>query len=218
MTDTLTAIESDDFWARVRAALAAIQPARKERVPAYGHSAIAQLMASKPQTGTRIDHEIEQAWADSADEQVPMSLVIVEIDRMSDYFTAYGKDANDACVRAVMQTIANALPRDEHMCLRMGGHRFVIALPDMPLKAAKSNAAKIAKAVRKLGRAHKESHAGIVTASVGFAVVDPEGDYDKGLFTAAMGALKKAQRKGLGRMHGVDLRPAQERRRRKLAA
>lgn len=218
MTDSVIGTDGDHFWGRVRAALSVLSPANRERAPAYGQSAITRYIDKKPKLGARIEEELEQGWANAAQARVSMSLLVIEIDRMSEHFTAYGRMGNDDCLRSVMQTIANALPRDEDMCLRMGSHTFVVALPDVPVLQAKASAKKIAHAIRKLGLAHKESHAGIVTVSMGLAVINPGGAYDKKFFEAAAGALKKAQRKGLGRLHSVDLRPAQERRRKKLAA
>ena len=78
---------------------------------------------------------------------------------------------------------------------------------------ARACAAKITEAVRQLNLPHKESHAGIVTVSMGLAVSNPQGGYDRRFFETAAEALKKAQRKGLGRIEAVDLRPAQERKR-----
>ncbi|MEO5613813.1 MAG: hypothetical protein ABIR04_02655, partial [Cypionkella sp.] len=72
---------------------------------------------------------------------------------------------------------------------------------------------KIALAVRDLGLAHKESHAGLVTIGIGLAVSNPRGHFDRKFFETAAEALKKAQRRGLNRIEAVDLRPAQERKR-----
>ena len=218
MSDTAAGNDGDHFWARVRSALTVLNPVNREPVPAYGQAAIARRIGIKPRLGSRIEEELEQGWADCARARVSMSLLVIEIDRMREHFTAYGKDGNDDCLRAVMQTIADALPRDGDVCLRMGSHTFIVALPDVPVLLAKVSAKKIAQAIRKLGLAHKESHAGIVTLSMGLAVVNPAGAYDKRFFEAAAVALKKAQRKGLGRLHSVDLRPAQERRRNAVAA
>jgi PleD family two-component response regulator len=91
-------------------------------------------------------------------------------------------------------------------------------LPDLPALMARATAAKIADAIRRLAMSHKESHAGIVTLSMGLAVTNPRGGYDRKFFEAGAEALKKAQRKGMGRMEGVDLRPALERKRKPRAA
>jgi diguanylate cyclase (GGDEF)-like protein len=213
MSDTAIAKETaDSFWTRVRSALG-VRPAQKEKVPAYGQAAIARSLGLRPKLGARIEEELAAGWNHAAARRVSMSLLVVEVDRVSDYFTAYGKTGTDACVLAVMRAVTEALPRGGDTCLRLGRATFVIVLPDLPLLMARASAAKINDAVRQLGLPHKESHAGTVTVSMGLAVGNPEGGYDKRFFETAAEALKKAQRKGLGRIEAVDLRPAQERKR-----
>lgn len=213
MTDTTIAKDSHDtFWSRVREALGGSR-ATRERVPAYGQAAIARSIGMKPRLGARIEEELALGWSHATARRVSMSLLVVEIDGMTDYFSAYGKTATDDCVLAVMRAVTDMLPRPGDTCLRLGRATFVIVLPDLPILMARACAARITDAVRQLGLPHKESHAGIVTVSMGLAVSNPQGDYDKRFFETAAGALKKAQRKGLGRIEAVDLRPAQERKR-----
>ncbi|MFK4812763.1 diguanylate cyclase domain-containing protein [Devosia sp. ZW T5_3] len=214
MTDVVIAKDSaEHFWGRVRTALGALRPVRQERGPAYGQAAIARQIGMKPKLGARIEEELTRAWEGSAEAGVSMSLLVIEIDRYREYFGCYGKGATDDCVMTVMQTIADALPHDDDTCLRMGRATFVVALPDMPALMARTLAQKISKAIRGQGLAHKESHAGTVTVSVGLAVTNPQGAFDRTFFEAGAQALKKAQRKGMGRLEVVDLRPAQEQRR-----
>lgn len=218
MTDSAIAKESaETFWTRVRLALGALRPVHKERTPAYGQAAIARSIGIKPRLGARIEEELIAGWTNAAARRVSMSLLVIEIDRMADYFTAYGKGEADDCVLAVMRAVTEALPREGDVCLRMGRSTFVIALPDLPVLMARACASKITEAVRQLNLPHKESHAGIVSVSMGLAVTNPRGGYDKKFFETAAEALKKAQRKGLGRLQSVDLRPAQERKRKKAA-
>src|SRR5215217_5427843 len=214
MTETATAKDhSEPFWTRVRAALGVMRPVRQERAPAYGQAAMARTIGMKPKLGARIDDELSQGWSHAAARRVSMSLLVIEIDRFADYFTGYGRSQTDECLMAVMQSITDALPREGDTCLRLGRATFVMVLPDLPALMARATAAKIAETIRALALPHKESHAGIVTVSMGLAVTNPQGNYDKKFFEAAAEALKKAQRKGMGRMEGVDLRPALERRR-----
>ena len=214
MTDAVIAKDSaEHFWGRVRTALGALRPVRQERGPAYGQAAIARQIGMKPKLGARIEEELTKAWEASAEAGVSMSLLVIEIDRYREYFACYGKGATDDCVMTVMQTIADALPHDDDTCLRMGRATFVVALPDMPVLMARTLAQKITKAIRGQGLAHKESHAGTVTVSVGLAVTNPQDAFDRTFFEAGAQALKKVQRKGMGRLEVVDLRPAQEQRR-----
>ena len=215
MTDTAIAKDQNEpFWTRVRAALGMMRPVAQERMPAYGQAAIARSIGMKPKLGVRIEEELAQGWTHAAARHVSLSLLVIEIDRFADYFTAYGKGEADHCLLAVMQAITAALPREGDTCLRLGQAGFVIVLSDMPALMARATAGKIAEAVRHLSLAHKESHAGIVTLSMGLAVTNPRGGYDRKFFEAGAEALKKAQRRGMGRIEGVDLRPAQERKRR----
>lgn len=214
MTDLASDRQGDDFWGRVRLALGALRPTGDDRVPAYGQPALAR---PKPELNPRIEEELSESWAKAGARKVPMSLLVIEIDRMDELFSCYGRDGSDHCVRLVMQAIADALPRDGDLCLRMGQGRFVVALPDLPLLVARSSAGHIREAVRKLNLAHKESHAGIVTVSMGLAATQPAGEYDQTLFQTAAAALKKAQRKGLGRLQAVDLCPTQKGRRKAAA-
>ena len=214
MTDAAIAKDNaDHFWTRVRTALGALRPVRQERGPAYGQAAIARQIGVRPKLGARIEEELIAAWDQSAAGKVSMSLLVIEIDRYREYFNAYGKGATDDCVMTIMQTIADALPHDDDTCLRLGRATFVVALPDVPVLMAKALAQTIFKAVRGQGLAHKESHAGTVTVSIGLAVANPDGGFDRKFFEAGAEALKRAQRKGMGRLEIAVLRPAQERKR-----
>lgn len=213
MTDIATIKAGNDpFWTRVRIALTGMRP-DQERAPAYGQAAIARSIGIKPRLGVRIEEELAGAWLRSGERKVSLSLLVIELDRFKEYFTAYGKGEADVCLMAVMRAIADALPRDGDTVLRLGRSSFVVVLADYPALMARATANKIALAVRDLGLAHKESHAGLVTIGIGLAVSNPRGHFDRKFFETAAEALKKAQRRGLNRIEAVDLRPAQERKR-----
>lgn len=214
MTDSAIGKETAaPFWTRVRTALGALRPVGQERVPAYGQAAIARSIGIKPKLGARIEEELILGWLRAADKNVSLSLLVIEMDRAPDYFAAYGKAGTDDCVEAIMAAIGPVLPREGDCCLRLGRSALVIVLPDLPVLMARATAGKIAEAVRALALPHKESHAGTVTLGMGLAVSNPRGSYDRKFFETAAEALKKAHRRGLGRLEAVDLRPAQERKR-----
>lgn len=218
MTETVIEKHSDEaLWPRVRAALAGLRPAAGLRETAYEQPALPRAMGMRPKLGERIDEELAKGWSAAAARKVSLSLLVIEIDGLSDYFSAYGKEAADDCVTSVMGAITGMLPRADDCCLRWGATSLVIVLPDLPVLLARASAAKMHDAVRRLGLVNKESHAGLVTVSMGLAVGNPRGGYDKKFFATALEALKKAQRRGLGRLETIDLRPAQERKRKKAA-
>lgn len=214
MNDTAIGKQFDDpFWSRVRAALLALRPMRPTREPAYGKAALARSIGMRPKLAPRCEEALRQGWDHAASRNVSLSLLVIEIDRASEYFATYGKGATDECLQEVMRAVTNVLPRDGDMCLRFGQSGVVVVLPDLPVLMARKLAEQLNAEVRKLGLAHRESHAGMVTVSTGLAVTNPHGSYDRKFFEAGAAALRKAQRKGLARLEVVDLRPAQEHRR-----
>ena len=218
MTDTVIDKDiAEPFWSRVRGALDALRPGMRTGLTPHDMPAIARAIGKRPKTGPVIDEALATGWASAATRHVSLSLLVIEIDRLNDYLTAYGKPAADDCADRVMQAVADLLPRPADICLRWGAATFVVVLPDLPVLMARASALKIHEAVRHLGLEHKESHAGTVTVSIGLSVNNPRGHFDRKFFNAALDALKKAQRKGLGRLEIIDLRPAQERKRRKAA-
>lgn len=208
---------NEPFWSRVRGALEALRPAQRADGLTDDLPAMVRAIGKRPKPGERIEQELVKGWTSAATRHVSLSLLVVEIDAMHDYLTAYGKAAADDCVASVMQAVADMLPRDSDVCLRWGASTFVLVLPDLPVLMARASATKIHDAVRRLGLEHKESHAGAVTVSMGLAVSNPLGGYDRKLLQTGLEALKKAQRKGLGRIETIDQRPAQERKRKKAA-
>lgn len=202
--------QADFFWTRVRTALHAMRPLRE---PGYGQAAMARSMGMRPRLGAMIEQELAEGWAKAADKHVSLSLLVIEIDRASDFFAAYDAETAAQGVHAVMRAITDSLPRGGDSCLRLGPGGFVAVLPDVPVLMARSAALNIATAVRNLSLPNKESHEGVVTVSLGLAVTNPRGGYDKKFFEAGAEALKKAQRKGIGYLHTVDLRPALDRKR-----
>ena len=203
---------TDHFWTRVRTALGGLRPVRQ---PAYGQAAIARSIGMKPKLGALIEESLVQGWTAAAARNVSLSLLVIEMDRSTEYFATYDKAETDDGIMTVMQTITQELPRAGDVCLRLGNAGFVVVLPDLPALIAKSLALRIVDAVRRQSLAHRESHAGVVTVSLGLAVTNPRGGYDRKFFEAGAEALKKAQRRGIGYLQTVDLRPALDRKKKR---
>ncbi len=206
-------VADESFWGRVRIALGALrqhQPA--EPTPAYGQDALARSLGIKPRLGSQLEDELTEAWLSSGAKKVSLSLLVIELDRFVDYARIYGRDRAEACLKSVFATIGATLPRQQDQCFRLGRNQFVVVLPDYPVLMARVAAQKIAAAVNEEAIAHKDSHAGVVTVSTGVAVSNPTGPLDRRFFEAAIGALAKAQRRGLNRIESIDLRKAKTRR------
>lgn len=203
--------DHDAFWTRIRAALEAVRPGgRQEREPAYGRAAIARGLGMRTRLGERVEEALEHAWVHCAERRVTLSLLLIGIDRFKDLHLVYERGAIERELKAVETALRKGLPRTGDACLRHGRSNFLVVLPDYPVLLAKTLAGKLLGEVRGLAIPHKESHAGIVTAGVGLVAINPQGDNDRKLFDAAADALERAQRRGLGRIETLDLRPGQQ--------
>lgn len=201
---------NEGLWARIRAALARGADVAE---PPYGQPAIARNPNKKSRLAQRIDEELRRGWSHCAERHVSLCVLALEIDGYPEYFAAYGREAVEDCVESIEETVRAQLSRDADICLRSGQTGFVLVLPDMPALMARDLAGRIAAALRRRGIPNRESHAGQVTLGVGIAVVNPQGKLDRTVLNAAGQAVKKAQRRGLGRLEVVDLRGREDRRR-----
>ena len=133
--------ESETFWSRVRSALGAGRTQQAaERAPGYGQAALARSLGMKPRLGSRLEEELSEAWQVSGAAKVSLSLLVVEIDRYSDYFNAYGRSLAEECVATVFQTISETLPRAQDHCFKLGRNQFVVVLSDYPVLLANAGA------------------------------------------------------------------------------
>ncbi|UYN99688.1 MAG: diguanylate cyclase [Devosia sp.] len=199
-----TAGDRDGLWSRVRAALTRRPGAD---VPAYGVSAIAERLPRKNRPSQQIDEALRAGWKLGAERHVSLCVLALEMDNAAEYLAAYGREELDDALARLQGAVGAVRP-----CLRSGRSGFVIVLPDMPVLMARELASKIAVAVRREGVPNRTSHAGQVTLSIGLAAINPQGGLDRTVLTTAQQAVKKAQRRGIGRLEVADLRDKADKR------
>ena len=196
----------DGFWERVRSVLG-----RNGAVPAYGVSAIGNP-EKKSRPAQRIDEDLRRGWSEAGQRKVSLCVLAMDMDRYGEYFAAYGRDALEHSLDRLQEAIQPLMPRDNIHCLRQGRAGFVLVLPDMPVLMARELAGKIAKAIRQENLPNRESHAGQITLSMGLAVINPQGNFDRAVLHSANQAVKRAQHRGLARLEVVDMRGKPEKR------
>ncbi|MDV3251561.1 diguanylate cyclase [Devosia sp. BK] len=194
------------FWQRVRTILG-----RHAALRGSGGAEALEAMRKRYPAGRPIEEELQRAWLMASERRVSLCVVAVEIDCYVEYLSAYGRDAAEDCMETLERLIASLLVREDDSCMRLGQSGFVLVLPDMPMLMGRELVMKINQAVRRQGLINKESHAGAVTLGSGLAVVNPEPPYDRNVLDIAKQALRKAQRRGLGRLDIADLRGGEKR-------
>jgi len=130
--------------------------------------------------------------------QLPLGIIMLDIDHFKGYNDTYGHPAGDACINAVAAAVDSVLRRPGDLAGRYGGEEFAVLLPGTDSAGAAAMGERIRAAVENLGLTHSGASCGIVTVSVGAAaIMPPIGSVGPAVFMeAADAALYAAKRAG----------------------
>jgi diguanylate cyclase (GGDEF)-like protein len=142
-------------------------------------------------------------WQRLTQAQLPLSLILADIDHFKHYNDDYGHLAGDDCLRQIAQAISRALKRPTDLAARYGGEEFVVILPDTDMKVAMQVAMNIQQLVRELkiiGAPSLKTKEPYVSLSLGIACIIPQVQYSpKQLIQLADEALYEAKKYGRNR-------------------
>jgi diguanylate cyclase (GGDEF)-like protein len=112
--------------------------------------------------------------------QLPMCLLMIDIDHFKQYNDHYGHKQGDECLKQIALKIRNSFNRSTDITARYGGEEFIVLLPETTLEEAKLAIEKCLNNVRKSNIEHAKSWtANIVTISIGLACATPQYDFDQ---------------------------------------
>ena len=137
-------------------------------------------------------------------DQLPLSLLMIDVDYFKLYNDTQGHQKGDECLCAIAHRIADTLWRETDFAARYGGEEFAVVMPNTPLSGAMLIAERLRDAVESLRIEHPASLAADrVTLSVG-GVVGRGRDLDaERLIASADAALYCAKRGGRNRTNVV---------------
>lgn len=141
---------------------------------------------------------IKQEWRRLSRAQVPISLIMFDIDFFKNYNDRYGHPEGDMCLTKVAQTARKAASRPADLVARFGGEEFAVLLPETDTKGAIMVAEKIIQAISQLAIAHEASPiGGQITISLGISTQFPSKELiSRTLIKQADRALYEAKRRG----------------------
>lgn len=146
------------------------------------------------------DTYLDQAWKRMKQVQLPLSLILCDIDFFKRYNDTYGHPAGDECLRQVASAINRTANREEDLVARYGGEEFAIVLSNTTAEGALKVAERIRAAVKALNLTHQPSPIGQVSLSLGVATLIPdEQSAPPLLITTADQALYQAKQQGRDR-------------------
>jgi diguanylate cyclase (GGDEF)-like protein len=148
------------------------------------------------------DESLEQEWRRSVRNQLPLSLVLIDIDFFKAYNDTYGHQMGDECLKRVANVLSNTVNRPGDLIARYGGEEFVVVLPDTDEEGAIVIGEKLRAWVEGLGIEHTKSLVSkYVTISLGIATTIPRQDSSPAvLIAAADQALYQAKQGGRNRV------------------
>ena len=121
----------------------------------------------------RFDIELDEEWNRARRTDIPLALIMLDVDHFKHFNDHYGHLAGDDCLRSLTQVLLKEVRRSGELVARFGGEEFVVLMPDSNVQAALETAQRIQRAVRTLALIHAETAPGIVSFSFGVASLKP---------------------------------------------
>ncbi|MEM7054585.1 MAG: diguanylate cyclase, partial [Pseudomonadota bacterium] len=152
------------------------------------------------------EEKLSKEWQQTSAHNLPISVILVDIDRFKQYNDYQGHQMGDDCLREVAKCISESTLRKRDLVARYGGEEFVILLPDTDHESACLVAERLRARVAELTIAHAHSDvADYITISAGYATANGDANDDRidnprTLVQYADQALYRAKNRGRNRV------------------
>ncbi len=124
----------------------------------------------------RFDQSLEIEWKRAQRSELPLSVLMFDIDHFKAYNDALGHRAGDDCLTRVAMLLSESLERPGDLLARYGGEEFVALLPETDAEGAARKAERCRLQIEAARIPHPNSGtAGWVTVSIGVGTLLPDG-------------------------------------------
>lgn len=148
-----------------------------------------------------LDSQIKKELSYANDHNMPLSVVMFDIDNFKEFNDKYGHVAGDQCLKQVVDAAKSILQRPTDILARYGGEEFTLLLPSSHCEDAYRISERLRETIMELAIPHQSSsHSGVVTISLGVACWQPAQSLDANLVISdADEALYQAKQAGRNR-------------------
>ena len=150
----------------------------------------------------RFDQLFNEEWERAKRDQLPLSVILVDVDQFKEYNDHYGHQEGDQVLCDVAKALQNVPKRGTDFVARYGGDEFVAVLPNTDEQGAIMVAEKMISNIVALKINHQYSKVtNHITLTIGAATITPKLEMDReGLIRMADKALYRAKDKGRNRV------------------
>jgi diguanylate cyclase (GGDEF)-like protein len=156
----------------------------------------------------KFDETLELEWKRSMRNNLPLSLIMSDVDHFKGYNDNYGHASGDDCLRMVSKRLKDMLQRPADFLARYGGEEFAVILPETDYNGAIYIATTLVTGIEDLKISYAHSPvAGHVTISIGVATSIPGKNCETSLhlIEAADSMLYVAKQNGRNQFCSKDL-------------
>jgi diguanylate cyclase (GGDEF)-like protein len=146
-----------------------------------------------------LEESATRELARCARRELPLSLMMLDIDHFKAFNDVHGHAGGDALLAAFGKLLAEH-SRGEDIACRYGGEEFTLIQPEAPLEAALQRAEAIRTGVEAMRVNHMGRDLPQVTVSIGVATFPADGDSPEALLRVADEALYRAKHNGRNRI------------------
>ena len=161
-----------------------------ERLAQLAHEDHLTGLANRRTFDEMLGKEIERARRSN----LPLALVLADIDHFKSYNDTYGHPAGDTVLRAVGSALHSVLRRPGDVAARFGGEEFTIILPNTTAEGALLVAERARTTISSLVFDHTYTEPHGVTISLGIAMLPPSHQLDESREARAANFLDAADR------------------------
>jgi diguanylate cyclase (GGDEF)-like protein len=149
----------------------------------------------------RFEAEISRMIALAGRLNIPVALLMMDVDHFKTVNDSHGHHVGDEYLSAIGKVLASTVRRGEDVATRFGGEEFAILLSNTPSEGARVRAERVRSEIQSLKLGNAGAPGGVVTVSIGIAVLLPGHPPDVGaLVVRADRALYAAKRGGRNRV------------------
>ena len=139
-----------------------------------------------------LEEEMDDLYRRCAGDGLPLTLMMLDIDRFKDYNDTYGHQQGDECLRRTAWRLEQELTPEREYLIRYGGEEFLYIGLGVDKDAAAEMGERLCQSVRELTIGPSESDRRGVTISVGVATIFPRKEAEAGAWLPALSQADQA--------------------------